>query len=103
LVAIAVAFVLWSQLLLFDAASYPIDFGGVSLYSMAPIAGIAAGFAFGVGIALLAWRRSTWTWLAAAAAIPLAVPRIWLPDVAYVATVVGRLDRTSRRQGHSRR
>ena len=32
----------------------------------------------------LAFRGSRWTWLAAGAAIPLAVPRVWLPDAAYV-------------------
>ncbi len=92
-VAVGVAAVLWSHVLLFGLANYPTAFGGVGLFRVSPMLWMLAGLAFGVVVAWLAWRRSRWTWLAAAAAIPLTVPRIWLPDAAYVSSVVRAVGR----------
>ncbi|HET6381255.1 MAG TPA: glycosyltransferase 87 family protein [candidate division Zixibacteria bacterium] len=88
-VAVGVAAILWAHLLAFRLENYPTEFGGVGLYRLAawlwPVVAVAAVVVIGG----LAHRRSRWTWLAAGAAIPLAVPRIWLPDAAYTATAVG--------------
>jgi hypothetical protein len=92
-VAIGVAGVLWSHVLLFNVASYPTAFGGVSLFDVAPLAWAVVAMGAVAIIGWLAWRSSRWTWLAAAAAIPLTVPRIWVPDAAYVASVVGATSR----------
>jgi hypothetical protein len=69
----------------------------VGLFRVSPLLWVVVGLAFAVVVAWLAWRRSRWTWLAAAAAIPLTVPRIWLPDAAYVSSVAGAVGR--RRDG----
>ena len=89
-VATVVTSVLWLTLLAFDLPLYlqigsPTFYvGGVSLYAVSfflwlPVAVAAGGVVIG-----LALSGSRWTWLAAAAAIPLAVPRVWLPDAAYL-------------------
>ena len=85
LVTLVVAGVLWLHALAFDVSSYPTAFGGVSLYRVAPLVWPLVVALTVAVIALLAWRRSPWTWLAIAAALPLVVPRIWLPDAAYFA------------------
>ncbi|HEX2141523.1 MAG TPA: glycosyltransferase family 87 protein [Candidatus Limnocylindria bacterium] len=87
-IALGVAAVLWAHLLAFGVEDYPTEFGGVGLYRAAAWLWPAALVVVLAVIGWLAWRRSRWTWLAAAAAIPLAVPRIWLPDAAYPATSV---------------
>jgi hypothetical protein len=92
-VAVGVAAVLWGHILVFDVGSYPMEFGGVGLFRLAPIAWAMVGVGLLAVIGWLAWRGSRWTWLAAAAAIPLTVPRIWLPDAAYVSSVVSALGR----------
>jgi hypothetical protein len=79
--------------------------GGISLWTFSPAvwAGVAAIVAGST--AWLALRGSPWTWLAAAAMIPLALPRTWLSDIAYLIVVVpllrARLDGTSK-SDHSR-
>ena len=90
-VAVGVAAALWLQVLAFGLSSYPTSInggsfyvGGTSLYSLAPLAWLGAAFAVLGVIAVLAARRSPWTWLVSGAAIPTVVPRIWLPDAAYL-------------------
>lgn len=92
LVTLGVAAVLWAHILLFDVGSYPTQFGGVGLFRLVPIVWVVVGVGLLGLIGWLAWRGSRWTWLAAAAAIPLTVPRIWLPDAAYVSSVVGAVE-----------
>ncbi len=96
-VALGVAAALWSHALLFELSGYPTGFGGVSLFDVAPVAWVVLVLAVVAAIGWLARRGSRWTWLAAAAAIPMAVPRIWLPDTAYVAAVVDAVSRSRRR------
>lgn len=90
-VATAVAGVLWLHVLAFGLGSYPtvvnggsFYVGGTSLYSLAPAAWLGGAAVVLVLIAVLAARRSPWTWLVSGAAIPTVVPRVWLPDAAYV-------------------
>ena len=93
IVALGVASVLWANMLLFDVSTYPTTFGGVSLFGVsAAIWPMVAGAMVAL-LAWLAWRRSRWTWLAAAAAIPVVVPRVWLPDAAYPVSTVATLER----------
>ncbi|MBA3688816.1 MAG: DUF2029 domain-containing protein [Chloroflexi bacterium] len=95
-VAIGVAALLWLTVLAFDPRLYmqiggpSFYLGGVSLLRVSPLLWVPiAAAAAGVVIALTI-RGSSWTWLAAAAAIPLAVPRVWLPDAGYVLVGVPR-------------
>jgi hypothetical protein len=83
-VAMGVAGLLWAQALLFDLRAYPTVFGGVGLYRLAPVLWPVVAAVVAVGLIVLVTRGSRWTWLAAAAAIPVLVPRVWLPDAAYV-------------------
>jgi len=94
--AISVAAVLWLQVLAFDLRAY-LEIGGASFYLggvsllrvspfvWIPVAAASAGVVIGLVI-----RGSSWTWLAAATAIPLAVPRVWLPDAGYVLVGIDR-------------
>ena len=83
-VALGVAGVLWLHVLAFGFGDYPTEWGGVSFYRLAPILWPA------VAVVVLGWlgwlvlRRSPWSWLVAGSAIPIVVPRIWIPDAAYV-------------------
>ncbi|MEP7040302.1 MAG: glycosyltransferase family 87 protein [Chloroflexota bacterium] len=89
-VAVAVGSVLWLQVLAFDLPLYlqiggpSFYLGGVSLLRISPLVWFPIAVAAAGAVVALAWRRSPWTWLAATAAIPLAVPRVWLPDAAYL-------------------
>ena len=90
-VATAVAGVLWLHVLAFGLDSYPTSIsggsfyvGGISLYSLGPAVWLVGAAAVLALIALLAARRSPWTWLVSGAAIPTVVPRVWLPDAAYL-------------------
>jgi len=89
-VAIGVAGMLWLNILAFDVLLYtqiggPTFYvGGVSLYTVSPLLWLPLAVLCGATVLALAVRRSPWTWLAAGAAIPLAVPRVWLPDASYV-------------------
>jgi len=91
-VAIGVASMLWLNILAFDVLLYtqiggPTFYvGGVSLYSLSPLLWLPVAIGCASVLTALAIRRSRWTWLAAGATIPLAVPRVWLPDAAYVLT-----------------
>ena len=86
----AVAAVLWLGVLAFDLPLYlqmgqpSFYVGGISLFAVSPILWLPVALAAAAVVLGLAFRGSRWTWLAAGAAIPLAVPRVWLPDAAYV-------------------
>lgn len=89
-VATVVTAVLWLSVLAFDLPLYlqmgsPTFYvGGISLFAVSPLLWLPVAVAAAVIVLVLAFRGSSWTWLAAGAAIPLAVPRVWLPDAAYV-------------------
>jgi hypothetical protein len=89
-IATLVTAALWLTLLFFDLPLYlrmgqPTFYvGGISLFAVSPILWLPVALATAVVVVGLAVRGSRWTWLAAGAAIPLAVPRVWLPDAAYV-------------------
>jgi len=89
-VAIGTASMLWLNILAFDVLLYTqiggpsFYVGGVSLFSVSPLLWLPIAVACAGVVIVLAVRRSPWTWLAAGAAIPLSVPRVWLPDAAYV-------------------
>jgi hypothetical protein len=95
-IAIAVGAVLWLTVLAFDLQLYmqiggpSFYLGGVSLFSVSPLLWVPTAAAAAGVVITLAIRGSSWTWLAAAAAIPLALPRVWLPDAAYVLVGVPR-------------
>lgn len=88
--ALVVTAVLWLTVLAFDLSLYlrmgqPTFYvGGISLFAVSPILWLPVAVATAALVVGLAVRGSRWTWLAAGAAIPLAVPRVWLPDAAYV-------------------
>jgi hypothetical protein len=89
-VAIGLAGILWAHLLAFDLRLYAeiggpsFYLGGVSLLDLSVLLWLPLAIVCLVIVIGLAVRKSPWTWLAAGAAIPLAVPRVWLPDAAYV-------------------
>lgn len=89
-VATMVTAVLWLTVLAFDLSLYlrmgqPTFYvGGISLFAVSPILWLPVALVAVAVVLGLAVRGSRWTWLAAGAAIPLAVPRVWLPDAAYV-------------------
>jgi hypothetical protein len=89
-VATGVTAVLWLSLLAFDLPLYlemgsPTFYvGGISLFAVTPLLWLPVAAAAAAIVLGLALRGSQWTWLAVGAAIPLAVPRVWLPDAAYV-------------------
>ena len=96
LTATVIGLALWLHVLAFtfvgdyaQVARASFFVGGVSLYSVSPI--IWAAVAGSIGLALLRMirERSGWTWLTSAIAIPLAVPRVWLPDAAYILAGIG--------------
>jgi hypothetical protein len=100
-VAIGVAGVLWLHVLAFDLRLYleiggpAFYLGGVSLLRVSPFLWVPVAVAAAGLVVTLALHGSPWTWLAAAAAIPLAVPRVWLPDAGYVLVGVERAPRES--------
>lgn len=88
--AIGVAAILWVQILAFDVGLYgqiggpSFYVGGVSLFGISPLVWLPVAISCLLIAIVLAVRKSPWIWLVAAAAIPLAVPRVWLPDAAYL-------------------
>ena len=88
--AIAISAILWVHLLAFDLRLYTqiggpsFYLGGVSLLDLSVLLWLPLAIVCLAIVVGLAVRKSPWTWLAAGAAIPLAVPRVWLPDAAYV-------------------
>ena len=97
-VAIAVASMLWLNILAFDILLYTqiggpsFYVGGVSIFGVSPLMWVGVAGTLGLLLLSLVARRSPWAWMASAAAIPLAVPRVWLPDAAYLLTGVAELD-----------
>jgi hypothetical protein len=92
-VTLGVALVLWAHLLVFDLSSYPVDIGGssffvggVSLSRLSPFLWAVASVLLLAALAILALRRSRWTWVLAGSTIPIVAPRIWLPDAGYAAS-----------------
>ena len=89
-VATVVTAALWLTVLAFDLplylrmASAAFYVGGISLFAVSPLLWLPIAVVAAAIVLALAFRGSSWTWLAAGAAIPLAVPRVWLPDAAYV-------------------
>ena len=110
-IAMAVGSLLWLQVLAFDLPLYlqiggpSFYLGGVSLLRVSPLLWVPLAVAAAGVVVALAWRRSPWTWLAATAAIPLAVPRVWLPDAGYlliaVPTVAGATDPSNSGGAHA--
>lgn len=97
-VALGVAGVLWAHVLAFGFGDYPTEWGGVSFYRLAPLLWPVVAVAVLGGLAWLVLRRSPWSWLVAGSAIPVVVPRVWIPDAAYVVPgAVMLLDRLRRR------
>lgn len=88
MIALAVATILWLPALVFGITNYVIDPGGAN--------GSTGGYLWDLGVwplttvlmsglaAFLAWRRSRWTMLAIAAAIPWLVPRYTSPPLSYL-------------------
>ena len=84
---------LWAPALLYDLSEYAVEAGqAASLYAV-PILYFGVG---GVAIgATLALARTRWGWLAAATAVVLSLPRLFVYDVTYL--MVGA---PGRRSGH---
>jgi len=99
-VAIGVAGVLWLNVVAFDLRLFmqiggpAFYLGGVSLLRVAALLWIPVALGTAALVIVLAVKGSKWTWLAAAAAIPLAVPRVWLPDAGYVLVGADRAPRS---------
>lgn len=102
-IATVIAGVLWLHVLAFGLDSYPTSVnggsfyvGGTSLYAISPAVWVAVAAVVLATLTALAARRSPWTWLASGAAIPAIVPRVWLPDAAYLLPaakgLIGALD-----------
>lgn len=89
-VAVGISAVLWLHLLAFDLSLFmqiggpSFYLGGVSLLDVSVLLWLPVAMVCSLVLMALVVRRSPWSWLAAGAAIPLAVPRVWLPDAAYV-------------------
>lgn len=89
-VSIGVASMLWLNILAFDVLVYTqiggpsFYVGGVSLFGVSPLLWLAVAGSVALLLARLVIARSRWAWVAASAAIPAVVPRVWLPDAAYI-------------------
>jgi hypothetical protein len=101
-VSIGVASMLWLNILAFDVLLYTqiggpsFYVGGVSLYSVVPGVWLLLASSLGLAVVILVVRRSRWAWLASAAFIPAAVPRVWLPDAAYILVGASELRQADR-------
>lgn len=97
-VTLGVAAILWLHVLAFGFGDYPTEWGGVSFYRLAPVLWPAVAVLVLGGLGWLVLRRSPWSWLVAGSAIPIVVPRVWIPDAAYVVPgAIMLLDRLRRR------
>ena len=98
--AVAVTSVLWLNILAFDIVLYTqiggpsFYVGGVSIYGVSQLMWIGVAGSLGLLLISLVARRSRWTWMASAATIPLAVPRVWLPDAGYLLAGIAGVDRS---------
>jgi hypothetical protein len=87
--SVGVAAILWAPVLAFEGYPTAVGgssffLGGTSLYTISAPVWIGAGAIALGALVVLTWRGSGWTWLLVAACIPALVPRVWLPDGAYV-------------------
>lgn len=81
-VAVAVAAVLWAPALLYDLRGYATQAGqAASLISVPILWAVVVGGAIGVTLRL---ARGPFGWLAAAASVVLALPRLFVYDVTYL-------------------
>jgi hypothetical protein len=84
---------LWAPALLYDLSEYAVEAGqAASLYAVPIMYFAVAGVAIGATLAL---ARTRWGWLAAATAVVLSLPRLFVYDVTYL--LVGT---PGRRSGH---
>ncbi len=82
--SVAVAALLWAPALLYDLSGYATEPGqAASLVSVPVLWAIVVGAAIGVTLRL---ARSPFGWLAAATAVVLALPRLFVYDVTYLMT-----------------
>jgi hypothetical protein len=81
-----VAVVLVAPTFLFDLSNYPADPGELSfsLYNRVPIAWSALALGLVALAALVAWRRSAYSWLAMAVAALAALPRTFAYDFTFL-------------------
>ncbi|HEX3219896.1 MAG TPA: hypothetical protein VHU77_07715 [Candidatus Limnocylindria bacterium] len=101
-ISIAIAAVLWAHVLVFGLDTYPTTtvsgesfyLGGVSLLALHPALLVTGVVVFAAAGMWLVVRGSRWTWLLAGAAIPTVVPRVWLPDAAWVSPATSMLLRS---------
>lgn len=93
-VSIGVASMLWLNILAFDILVYTqiggpsFYVGGVSLFGVSPLIWAAEAVTLTLVVLRLIIRRSPWAWLGVSVLIPAAVPRVWLPDAAYILAAV---------------
>jgi predicted membrane protein len=82
LAAVAVAALLWAPALLYDLRGYATEAGqAASLYSVPILWAVVVGAAIGVTLRL---ARGPFGWLAAAANVVVALPRLFVYDVTYL-------------------
>jgi hypothetical protein len=100
-VAVGTAVVLWAPALAFDLSGFVTSpgSGGISLYAINPLLWVAQDVLLLGGVGWLALRRSHWTWLALAAAVPLVAPRVYITHVGWFTAAVRRMDGVSAEQG----
>ena len=94
--AVGVTAVLWVPALAFDLSGYVTSpgAGGISIFAIHPVLWVAQDAILLGALGWLAIRRSPWTWLAAAATVPLFPPRIFLAGTGYFTAAAERI-RTS--------
>lgn len=95
MVAIGIAALLWAPALAFDLSGY-IDSpggGGLSLYAVSLPLWLAQDVILVAAVGYLALRRSKWTWLALAAAVPIVLPRVFLLGPEYFTAAARRIER----------
>ena len=92
-IAVAVAVVLWVPALAFDLSGYITSpgTGGISLFAIHPLLWVAQDILLLAALGWLAIRGSRWTWLAAAATVPLFPPRIFLAGTGYFTAAAERI------------
>jgi hypothetical protein len=97
-IAVGVAAVLWAPALLFDLSGYITSpgAGGISLFAIHPLLWVAQDAILIAAVGWLAIRGSRWTWLAAAATVPLFPPRTFLAGTGYFTAAAQRITRLKR-------
>jgi len=94
--AIGTAAVLWAPALAFDLSGYVTSpgSGGISLFALHPLLWVAQDAILFGAVCWLAFRRSRWTWVALAVAVPLVPPRIYLAGIGYFTAAIERIRRS---------